>query len=173
MWLTKAAHSLDRIGRLIAGISAAMAIACLLIMMLYVVADVFMRFVFNAPFKGSFEGVMVLMCFAFTFGLAWTQREKGHVAVTLLVSRLGERVQLFVERMIYAVYFITVLIIIWRATIRAHEAALANFLSRGEIAPFGKIPFSPFYYAAAMAFIPLAFVVLADLFNSLAKGMKT
>ena len=172
MVIDKIAYTLDRSSRKIAGAFAAVSIISLIMMMLYVVSDVFMRFFFGAPFKGSYEGVQIFMSIVFPYGIAWTQKEKGHVAVNIIISRFSMGIQRFVEIAIYAVYFVTVVTLIWRILIRAREVVVNNETTYGAVAPFERLSLGPFYYLLAVAFIPLAVVVLSDLFNALKQGRE-
>jgi TRAP-type C4-dicarboxylate transport system permease small subunit len=63
------------------------------LMMLLVVVDVFMRYVMHRPLMVSDElSAYMLVALAF-LGFAYTWREKGHVRVEVLVSRLSPRAQ--------------------------------------------------------------------------------
>lgn len=172
MWLNKVARTLDRGSRTIAAAFAAIAIACLVVMMFYVVFDVFLRYFFNMPLKGSYEGAQIMMTIIFSTGIAWTQKEKGHVAVEIVLSKFSKINQLRIERVIYSLYFVTVVILIWRVFIRAGEVGISNEGTYGVVAPFERISLAPFHYMLAAAFIPLAVVVLSDLFNSLTREME-
>jgi TRAP-type C4-dicarboxylate transport system permease small subunit len=58
------------------------------LMMMLVVVDVFFRYIMNRPLMVSDEfGAYMLVALSF-LGLAYTWREKGHVRVEVLVSRL-------------------------------------------------------------------------------------
>lgn len=60
--------------------------------MLIVVADVFMRYVFNSPFIWSYELIsMYLMVIVFFFSLSNTLEENGHIAVDFLHIKISER----------------------------------------------------------------------------------
>ena len=76
------------------------------------------------------------MSIVFPYGIAWTQKEKGHVAVNIIISRFSIGTQRFFERAIYSVYFITVVILIWRILMRAREVVVNNETTYGAVAPF-------------------------------------
>jgi TRAP-type C4-dicarboxylate transport system permease small subunit len=63
------------------------------LMMMLVVVDVFMRYVMQRPLMVSDElSAYMLVALAF-LGFAYTWRERGHVRVEVLVSRLSPRAQ--------------------------------------------------------------------------------
>ncbi len=54
----------------------------ILVMMLLVVCDVFLRYLFSAPIKGSYEMVSLLMTIAVFFSFAYAQKTKSLVYMT-------------------------------------------------------------------------------------------
>ncbi len=60
----------------------------LYIMMGLVIVDVGGRFLFNKPIAGNIELTEMLMVFSIYFGMAYTQREKGHVGMDLFVTTI-------------------------------------------------------------------------------------
>ena len=68
------------------------AAASLFLIMLIVVADVLMRYIFNSPFIWSYELIaMYLMVIVFFFSLSNTLEEDGHIAVDILHIKLSSR----------------------------------------------------------------------------------
>ena len=65
-----------------------MAGAMVFLMMLLVVANALLRFLFNAPIAGTLEITESLLTVLIFLSLALTQYEGGHVRVLLLVKRL-------------------------------------------------------------------------------------
>jgi TRAP-type transport system small permease protein len=58
--------------------------AAILLLMIYTVLDVVMRYVFNAPFRGSLEFTQFMMAVIVFLGLAYCGWTGGHVAVDIL-----------------------------------------------------------------------------------------
>jgi TRAP-type C4-dicarboxylate transport system permease small subunit len=58
------------------------------LMMLLVVCDVFLRYVFSAPIKGSYEMVSLLMTMAVFFSFAYAQKTKSLVYMTFFMRKL-------------------------------------------------------------------------------------
>jgi len=70
-------------GRILRGLALA-AGALILLLTLYTVADVVLRYVFNAPFRGSLEVTQFSMAAIVFLGLAYCGWTGGHVAVDIL-----------------------------------------------------------------------------------------
>jgi TRAP-type C4-dicarboxylate transport system permease small subunit len=76
--------SLYRTVRYTAGIAAS---CCIFVMVCTIVPDSIGRFFFSKPIHGTLELNMLLMSAIVFLGLAWTQSERGHVRVEVLISR--------------------------------------------------------------------------------------
>jgi TRAP-type C4-dicarboxylate transport system permease small subunit len=59
-----------------------------LFVMAFVCAEVFMRYVFNAPIPGHLEGSELLMPIIVFLAISYTQRVRGHVGMDLVVDAL-------------------------------------------------------------------------------------
>lgn len=169
MWLSKIASVTERVFNPIFSASLILSMVVLLLMVLYVTADVFLRAAFNAPIKGTVEGVGQLMTVAFVYGAAQMQRMKGHVAMDMLVRRFSERTQLVVKRFVYFIYFIFIAVLTWRAFLQADFLRERGKLTYGHVWPFEYIPEFPGFYAVAVGVALFAMAVLIDLLNSLAR----
>jgi len=64
-----------------------------LFMSLAIGADVFMRYVFNAPTIWVNEASCYIMLVITFLGLAYTHREKGHITVDVIMKRLPKQAQ--------------------------------------------------------------------------------
>ncbi|WP_077212149.1 TRAP transporter small permease [Bacillus dakarensis] len=60
----------------------------LFMMMLLVTADVTGRYFFNKPIAGQIEITEMFMVLSIYLGMAYTQREKGHVGMDLFVNKV-------------------------------------------------------------------------------------
>jgi TRAP-type C4-dicarboxylate transport system permease small subunit len=59
----------------------------------FVCAEVFMRYVFNAPIPGHLEGSELLMPIIVFLAISYTQRVRGHVGMDLVVDAFPPRVR--------------------------------------------------------------------------------
>jgi TRAP-type C4-dicarboxylate transport system permease small subunit len=71
-----------------AGIAAS---ACIFLMVCTIVPDSIGRYFFNKPLHGTLELNMLLMSAIVFLSLSWTQAQRGHVRVELLLSNVGPR----------------------------------------------------------------------------------
>lgn len=68
-------------------------ILIILFVMCYVCAEVFMRYVMNAPIQGHLEGSELLVPVIVFLALSYTQATHGHVGMDLLVDNVSPQVQ--------------------------------------------------------------------------------
>ena len=81
-------------------------------MMMLVMVEVVARYIFNSPF-GIADEISAFMLIAIIFvGTAYTWKEKGHIRIDVLVSRLPSRVRVWLRlaTLILATAFVPVLI---------------------------------------------------------------
>ena len=166
MWISRpasvAVNAINQVSR-VAGV---VAIVFLLVMMLFTVTDVILRYFFNAPIFGTYEMVELLLIVAGTWAMAACQIERRHITVGLLVERLPHRYQvvirsiaLFLSLGLYAI--ITWQMIDYGLTIQA----------AGGVTPIERIPLAPSIYATAACTLLMCFVLLVSLFK-LVKGVR-
>ena len=84
----------------------AVAAASLAIMMLSTSADTSLRYMFNAPLPGVFELNEVLLVVVVFLGIAWTQVERGHTRVVLVMRRLEMRTAIKMDIVCWVVCFL-------------------------------------------------------------------
>ena len=65
--------------------------------MLFICAEVVMRYLFNSPIPGHLEGSELFVPIIVFFAISYTQSQNGHVGMTLVVESLPPRVRLRVE----------------------------------------------------------------------------
>ncbi len=88
-------------------------------MMFLTTTDVIGRAFFARPVPGAVELSEYLLVVVILFGLAYTQQVKGHPRITLVVSRLPFRLQLFLEMLVNLLGLFIVFIVIWQGWILA------------------------------------------------------
>jgi TRAP-type C4-dicarboxylate transport system permease small subunit len=67
------------------------------LMILSTSLDTSMRFLFNSPLPGVFELNEVLLVVVVFLGIAWTQGERGHTRVVVVMRRLDTRLALKID----------------------------------------------------------------------------
>jgi TRAP-type C4-dicarboxylate transport system permease small subunit len=71
--------------------------ACVLILMVLVIADIFGRYLFNSPVPMTYEVGSFLMVFVVFLGLAYTQRTGAHIRVEFFTLHLSARVRAMLD----------------------------------------------------------------------------
>ncbi len=92
---TKAGFLLARIEHYLTFASTALIIC----VMLFICAEVIMRYVFNSPIQGHLEGAELFVPIIVFFAISYTQSQNGHVGMTLVIDNLPPRVRRYTEIM--------------------------------------------------------------------------
>jgi TRAP-type C4-dicarboxylate transport system permease small subunit len=94
--------NLYRTVRYTAGIAAS---CCIFVMVCTIVPDSIGRFFFSKPLHGTLELNMLLMSAIVFLGLAWTQSQRGHVRVEILISRTKPKLRSVLNIICWAIAF--------------------------------------------------------------------
>jgi len=122
---------IDRLER----VSSAVAAVFLFAIMLIIVADVTLRYVFNSPLQWAFDAIsMYLMVGVFFFSLSDTLAGNGHVNVDLLYQRAPRRVQRFADFIGCALTCAVFVGIVYRAAVATWESWTSGEVIAGNIA---------------------------------------
>lgn len=154
--LERVSNGLARVLYLIAGIA-------IVLMMLLTCADVVLRFM-RRPIPGTYELVCFLGAVAVAFAMAHTTVQKGHVAVSLVVRLLPQRIQGLIEMLTSTFGFILFALIAWRAVLYANSLRATR-----EVSLTLQLPFYPFVYGIGFSAVAVCLVLLTDLFKNLMK----
>jgi TRAP-type C4-dicarboxylate transport system permease small subunit len=90
----------DRIGRALRSVENALAqvsAAIILFVMLFVAAEVTMRYAFNSPIPGHLEGSELLVTIIVFLALSYTQATNGNVGMDLVLDALAPGVRRWAE----------------------------------------------------------------------------
>jgi len=136
-------------------------------MMLLITMDVFLRYSFNRPLKGSFELVEFMMAVVICLGMAYTGVQRGHVAVELVVSRFSPRVQALIDSFNWLVSMGLFLLISWKAVAQARVVGLSGLASSVL-----HVPVFPFLLVLAFGSGFLCLVFLVNFIDSVSRVMK-
>ncbi len=135
-------------------VSASRVGASLLIgMMLLIVSDVFLRFLFNKPVQGSFELIEVLMGATVSLSIAYCGYKRGHVAVEIVTEQLSRGMRKFFElihNLVCAAFFLVVAV---------KSAQQAVVIKESEtVTALLDIPIYPFIWVFVIGVLLLALV---------------
>ena len=104
-------------------------------------ADVIGRYAFNSPILGVFELTEFLVLILIFSFLAYTQSQKTHVAVELLLKILPRRIQAYIEVLNHIICLVLMILITWMGFQKALE-----LMEVGEASPNLGIPDYPFVF---------------------------
>jgi TRAP-type C4-dicarboxylate transport system permease small subunit len=90
---TRAGFLLARIEHYLTYASTAIIIG----VMVFICAEVLMRYVFNSPIPGHLEGSELLVPIIVFFAISYTQSKNGHVGMTVVVENLPPGVRRYAE----------------------------------------------------------------------------
>lgn len=129
-----------------------------------IVADVFLRFVFNAPLPASWEISEVVMPYIVFFAFSLTLARDGHVRVTMFMGLLPPKARLWCDAFRISVSFCMCVLFTYWSWLRFWEA----FLIKEEILAAIYIPWfvGKFAMPVGMATISIRFLFqLIELFS--------
>lgn len=159
---------LGTIGRVHDAVVSAMAVlagALLVVATLGVIVDVLARYLLGRPIAWVFEVTEYILLYIPCLGMAWLAREKGHVAIDLVLSRLGGGARGLVEGVNEIVAgAVCAFIAYWGAL-----ATWDNYVRWILIENILQVP-----KAAVLAIIPVGFAMAAiEFFRSARRRLRT
>jgi len=123
-------------------------------------SNIFLRVVW-VPIKGTFELVGYIGAVAIAFALGYTQIQKGHIAVDILVNRFPVPVQRTLRRINALMLMVLFALVAWQ--IFGHATTLWK---TGEVTETLQIIYFPFTYGVALGCAALALAFLAECLKS-------
>lgn len=155
-------HALDRASRVLNEALAWAAAALLGTMMLFSVADMVMRG-FGVTVAGSYEVIGWLSAAAMALALGTVQRHKGHVAMELVVVKLGRRSRALTESLMALIslaLFAVVAFYVARYGRVLHET--------GSLSETLRVVVYPWVYVVGLGCAGLTLALLVDFLRSVA-----
>lgn len=110
--------SLDRISAVLERLLSAAGILCVFAMMLVVLQEVILRYVFNAPSTWSNEIASYLLIAMVFFGLSENLRAGVHIRIDVLLNVLPDGLRAWLERLAYLVglaFSILLILAVWNS----------------------------------------------------------
>lgn len=140
--------------------------AALAAMMLVTCVDVVCRAV-DRPLWGLVEGVSLLATLMLGLSLPVTQRERGHVALDMLVRRLPERAAALVDGLGHLACLAFFAVVAWQSWLYASQLQ-----DNGELSMSLGLPLHFILRLIALAFAGLALTLAADLAASVRRVVR-
>lgn len=154
-------HLLDRASALLNEGLARAAALMLGAMMLFAVADMVLRG-FGRTVAGSYEVIGWLSAAAMALALGTVQRHKGHVAMELMVVRLGRRGRALVEALTALISLAVFAVIAW------YVARYGRVLHEtGSLSETLRVIVYPWVYVVAAGCVGLTLALLVDFLRSI------
>ena len=133
----------------------------LVAMVLMTCANILSRNIW-VPIKGTFELMGFFGAIVTAFALGYTQLNKGHIAVDVLINTFSEKTRKVLQIINNGVCTVFFGIAAWQIAVKA-----TTLRTTGEITETLRIIYYPFTYAVAFGCLVLALVMLTDLLKSL------
>ena len=108
-------------------------------MMAVTAVDVFLRSAFNHPIKGSVDITECLMPVLTTSGLAYVTITKNHINADIIIRRLSQRKQLFLNAITDVLSFAFCLLVSWQSFINMKAISIQGVTT--GVLPIPKYPF--------------------------------
>ena len=142
--------------------SAWVAAAAAFIMMVLVTTDVMGTKLFSKPIPGTLEITEELMAVMVVLGLALTQMERGHLRVSVIMTRFPEKLRNKLDYFGYYLFgFLIVSLLSWRSLV-----LINTFIVKGSVKQ-GHVSFSlwPTAVVLSFGFFIFCFLLLHLLIN--------
>jgi TRAP-type C4-dicarboxylate transport system permease small subunit len=167
MVIAKIANFLEKIIYPLIKVVHKIGLIILLLMMFLTIVDVAGRKFFSAPITGSYELTEFMLALLIFSSVAYTQIQKGHIAMEALVSRFSPRTQGIVDSIVYFVSMILALLLTWQLFAHAKRLRLGD-----NVTGVLHLPIHPFVIATAIGTLFYFFVLLVDFFKSLQRVIQ-
>lgn len=168
--LVRLARGIERVARPITGYMSTLGAFALLLLMLWTVADVVLRFLFNRPILGTYE-VVEYSLVAFVFmAFAYAQFCKAHIRVPVLLEKLGPRGRSLLEAISSVIVLAMGVVMTWGALLQSINQYNSHVTSAVLLIP--KWPFEVISFIGLFAFCVAMLVdVLADISMAMSGGV--
>lgn len=124
---------------------------------IFVVVDVILRYFFSAPIPGDYDITQLWLSVIVFASLAYVQTEKGHIAVTMAIKALPQKIAL-------GIYGVATLIGAFTCGVCAYscyELAM-RAIARNTISMMAHIPLAPFEIFESICMALLCIVMVLD-----------
>jgi TRAP-type C4-dicarboxylate transport system permease small subunit len=113
------------------------------------------------PIRGTFELMGYFGAVVTALALAYTQLNRGHIAVNVLIHRFSKKTQWRLNAFNNAVCTVFFTVVAWQVGLKAH-----GFMKTGEVSETLRVIFYPFTYMVAAGCAVMALVFLVDLLQA-------
>jgi len=146
----------------ISDILGVIAMALIVFMMVYIVAGVLSRKIFNAPFSGAYEVVQIALAVMTFAAFSFAQTRRRHVSISVLVKLLPEAGR-FIDNAIVSLLGAATSVILAVSFFQQGKVTLAS----GQYTQTLFIPLYPVYFVSCLFMGLFAAVLLVDVIRSI------
>jgi TRAP-type C4-dicarboxylate transport system permease small subunit len=132
-----------------------------MLMMMSIVFDVTMRYLFNTPIQGMIELNELLMVLIIFFALSKCQSRRANIRINILFNRFSERTRIRLNILAWVIGFITFLSITIFGLEQAFLSTLQNEVKWGVV----KFPIWPGRIILAVGALMLSIQCFMDIFD--------
>lgn len=125
----------------------------LIALTLYTVSDVVLRYVFNAPLRGSLETTQFAMSLIVFLGIGYCSWVGGHISVDILEKQLERPSLRFLPALIAFLGAALMAVVAW-------QTALEAYVTMHRVSNMIRWPYYPFRFTAAFGSAMFALVLL-------------
>lgn len=160
-------HRLERVIYTISRAVNSAGVSILVVMMILVTTNVFLRYVFSRPLKSVYEIVELMLVIVVCFGMAHTAISKGLVSVEVLVERFPPRAQALMGMVNSLLGLGLFSLITWKSA----EQAI-TYWTEGSTTYVSNVPLFPFVLVVVFGSGLLCLVLLTQFLESMSRMMK-
>ncbi len=131
----------------------------ILLVMIYIAADVTGRYFANRPMPGSYEITMTLLIFIVFLSFAYTHARGGHLRLEFLSKSFPPRGQAVLDILALLIGIVFVSLITWQACEWAWDAWVEKTYFQGII----RLPYYPAKFALALGMFLFSIQLAIDL----------
>lgn len=132
------------------------------VIMIFIVLNVVLRALFDAPILGAYEIVEQMMMVGVFTSFAYAQRQGSHIRITMLLMHLPRKVSM-VLCALTGLMGTAIVCLLTYAAYRQYLVAATNVYTSAML----KFPLSPFYLLEIVTCVVFALTLLLDVFKNI------
>lgn len=125
---------------------------------LLIVTDVTLRYVFNRPIRAGLEVVELGLVLIVFCSIAFCTAQRSHLAIDTLVIRLPQRVQVVIGSIVHFIGAGIFAVIAWQSIV--HAVRLEDY---GNVTVLLNLPYYPFLSVVALCSLLVSLLLLGQL----------
>jgi TRAP-type C4-dicarboxylate transport system permease small subunit len=163
----KLVNRIDSILVVISRIFGFIAIAAVVVMMVMIVCDVFLRYTFNSPILGVVELTEIMMVSMGFLAVVYTTVKNTHIKVEVMTNILPDISKFFLDGLFFIVTIVVLFIIARQNMLETMEV-----MQRGKGTTLLDIPVFPFYSIISIGCGLVAIILFVRLVQHIIKAVE-